>query len=379
MYFGLCAIQLFVAIIGANAHAGVFITLGLVPVISCLYYNKRLTKNICVISYVAMLVSLFIKYKNGAAMFDFSDEPRFFQNYVPIAIGFTIEFAFLFLIISLISKRTDTTLRRLMSLADDRGDFVQLLRESKANLEQKTQELEKTQKKIIKFVAEALSSHDLLTGSHVIHTQKYVELISKRLRDTGHFTEELSDVAIEMYANAAFLHDIGKIHIPEGILNKFGKFTLEEFEMMKSHPAEGKELLQSFPKIGDGSFNEIAIKMAYCHHEKWDGTGYPERKKGEAIPLCARIMAAADVLDALISKRYYKEPMSIDAAMRVFFDSKGTHFEPCIADAVISLKDEIQKIDEEFKRTEAELYKEKLEWWHRYHKMRDSAVLNGSN
>ena len=369
MYFGLFVVQIFIALLGTQVHIGIYVAYGIVPIMTCLYYDRILSRFFCIFSYIGMILSLFIKFKNGAEIFG---NESFAVGYIPVAVGFTIEFAFVLLVVNVISERNNATLRRLMSLADDRGDFVEKLRESKAGLEQKKLELEETQSKLIKFVAEVLGSHDLLTGSHVIHTQKYVELISKHLRETGHFTEELTDENIEMYSNAAFLHDIGKIHIPEGILNKFGKFTVEEFEMMKSHPKEGKELLSFLPKIGDGRFNEIAIKMAYCHHEKWDGTGYPERKRGNEIPLCARIMAAADVLDALISKRYYKEPMSIEAAMRVFYDSRGTHFEPCIADAVIELQDKIAKIDGEFKQHEAEVYKEKLEWWQRYHRMKNS-------
>lgn len=374
MYFGISSLLGFISILGTNSHVGIYVTFGLVPIISCLYYDRTLSRITSALSYPAMLVSLYFKWRNGAAIFDFSAGPSIYETYVPIAVGFTIEFAFTFLIVDILAERNSAALRRLVSLAGDRGDFVQRLRESKAGLEQKTQELEDTQSKLIKFVAEVLGSHDLLTGSHVIHTQKYVGLIARRLRETGHFTDVLTEENIQMYANAAFLHDIGKIHIPEGILNKLGKFTVEEFEMMKSHPKEGRDLLLFLPKIGDGRFNGIALEMAYCHHEKWDGSGYPERKKGVEIPLCARIMAAADVLDALISKRYYKEPMSLEAAMRVFYDSRGTHFEPCIADAVISLKDEIAAIDSDFKKREAEAYKEKLEWWQRYHKMKDSVM-----
>ena len=107
--------------------------------------------------------------------------------------------------------------------------------------------------------------------------------------------------------------------------------------------------------------------MAYCHHEKWDGSGYPNGLKGEEIPLCARIMAAADVLDALISQRLYKDPVPVDEAMVIFEKSKGLHFEPCIADAVINLKNLIKIIDEDFKTTEASTNAEELEWWMRYH------------
>ena len=200
-----------------------------------------------------------------------------------------------------------------------------------------------------------------------MHTRKYVEIIAKELKKGGYYQKELTDENIELYSTAAFLHDIGKIHIPEGVLNKIGKFTPEEYQLMKIHPEEGKKLLEYLPQIEDGTFNEIAKQMAYCHHEKWDGSGYPNGLKGKEIPLCARIMAAADVLDALISQRLYKEPMPVEEAMEVFERSKGMHFEPCIADAVINLKNLISIIDEDFKTTEASTNAEELEWWMKYH------------
>ena len=137
--------------------------------------------------------------------------------------------------------------------------------------------------------------------------------------------------------------------------------------MMKCHPEEGKKLLEFLPPIEGGRFNDIAKKMAYFHHEKWDGSGYPNGVARFDIPLCARIMAAADVLDALISQRLYKEPLSIHEAMDVFAKSKGYHFEPCIADAVINSESLIELIDKDFKTAESEENAKELEWWQRYH------------
>ena len=200
-----------------------------------------------------------------------------------------------------------------------------------------------------------------------MHTQKYVEAISIELMKLGHYENELTPKDIHLFKNAAFLHDIGKIHVPEGILNKIGKFTNEEFELMKCHTTEGKDLLEFLPMVNDGRFNEIAKQMAHYHHEKWDGSGYPNKIAGIEIPLCARIMAAADVMDALLSQRLYKEPKTIEEAIEIFENSRGTHFEPCIVDAVISCKDKIAAIDQEFKKQEASTNAEEQEWWQRYH------------
>ena len=119
--------------------------------------------------------------------------------------------------------------------------------------------------------------------------------------------------------------------------------------------------------INDGQFNEIAKQMAFYHHEKWNGTGYPNKISGIEIPLCARIMAAADVMDALLSKRLYKEPKSIQEAIEISDSSRDSHFESCIVDAVISAKDIIAEIDKEYKQKEAESNEAELEWWQRYH------------
>ena len=128
--------------------------------------------------------------------------------------------------------------------------------------------------------------------------------------------------------------------------------------------------------INDGRFNEIAKQMAFYHHEKWNGTGYPNGIAGIEIPLCARIMAAADVMDALLSKRLYKEPKSIEEAIEIFENSRDSHFESCIVDAVISAKDIIKEIDNEFKKQEAESNALEQEWWQRYHENKNKVLEN---
>jgi HD-GYP domain-containing protein (c-di-GMP phosphodiesterase class II) len=150
-------------------------------------------------------------------------------------------------------------------------------------------------------------------------------------------------------------------------LNKIGKFTEEDYKVMKTHPVEGKRLLEQLPKIGDGRFNQIAIDMAFTHHEKWDGTGYPRGVKGEEIPLSGRIMAAADVMDALISKRLYKEPFTINEAIDIFNESTEKQFEPCIVEATKACQTEIEELARAFKMQEAETEKEEVEWWENYH------------
>lgn len=349
-----------------------YISYAIVPIISLLYYNKQLTRITCVINYFLIILSAVISS-------DFNYEVitgRFSKItwIIQFSIGLTIESAFLFISLSNISKRIQNTLANLMQTFDERNEVYeqlkernQLVTEINNELEERNNELKSTQSKIIKFISKCLGSHDLFTGRHVIHTQKYVELICKQLLADGYYAEELTEKEINFFQLAAFLHDIGKIHIPEGVLNKIGKFTPKEFELMKSHPQEGFKLLDYLPPIEDGEFNKIAKQMALYHHEKWDGTGYPFGLKEKEIPLSARIMTAADVLDALISQRLYKEAMTVDEAIEVFKKSSGSHFEPCIAQAVIKSRALIILIDNDFKTSEAETNALELEWWKSYH------------
>ena len=373
MYVGTIFLNLLITFMGTNARIGIYISYCFPPIFASLYYNKGLSYRILAISYIMMLISLYFRAQNIVFTGNFPGQTPL-QWYFPCAAGFTIEFFFTALIVRYLTIRNSDTLRNFLGMIADRSKFLSELDENNkkivkmnADFELKNMELKDTQFKIIQFIAECLGSHDLFTGRHVVHTRTFVEIIAKKLRDNGFYSDVLTDDVIALYSSAAFLHDIGKIHIPEGVLNKVGKFTDDEFMLMKEHPAEGKKLLEFLPTIEDGKFNEIAKEMAYCHHEKWDGTGYPNHISGTQIPLCARIMAAADVLDALISQRLYKDPMSIDQAMEVFEKSMNSHFEACIAQAVIDCRSQIEEIDREYKKQETEKFKNELEWWRRYH------------
>ena len=216
------------------------------------------------------------------------------------------------------------------------------------------QNLKENQLAFMKFIPTMLKKHEIITGCHVEHTVQYVEMICHEMRRQNMYEEELTDENIRLFSAAANLHDIGKIYIPDHILNKPGRYTPQEYEMMQEHPSRGKEIIEAMPVIEEGKFNKIALDMAYCHHEKWDGTGYPRKIAGKDIPLCARIMAVADVTDALLSFRPYKDPMDIDKAMSILIEGKGTQFEPCIVDAAITLKPLILALSQEFRTNETE-------------------------
>ena len=386
MYLGLIGISVFVFLLGMKGVIVLTISWAFAPFISCLYYNRRLTRITTIINFVLTIVAYWLRSSAVTLVLSgVKTASRWFIENVP---GVIVEFIFVFLVTDFLSKRTYQTFRRLMSINADKDGAYKRLNEktleqfnTNKELQEKNEYIEKlneelntrnkglseNQHKIVEFVVSSFGSFDLFGVTHNYHTGKYVQEISKKLRENGYYADELTDEKIETYMLTALLHDAGKIRIPQNIVNKFGKYTKEEYEIMKTHPMEGRKILEEMPIIDDGSFNIIAKEMALYHHERWDGSGYPYGVSGEAIPLCARILGAADVLDALISPRLYKEPMSIDEAMKFFAEEKGKSFEPCIADAVVALKNEIIIIDRDFKTFEGAKFDDELARWKKYH------------
>ncbi len=339
-YFGLIGAASFLAIMGTHAHIGIYIAYSLIVFLSCLYYSTRTTLIITIIAYFLMLASQYGKaltrYTEGL-----TEGYSAFHSFVAMGAGFTIEFIFVLMIAYSMAKRNGKTLRSAIK---------------------QNEQLEKTQLDFMKFVPIVLKKHEVVTGFHVEHTVEYVKMLCNQLKSDGYYTEELTKENIELFSAAANLHDIGKIYIPDHILMKPGKFTPEEYEMMKKHPQIGAEIIEAMPKIFNGDFNNIAAKMAYCHHERYDGTGYPNNLKGYDIPLCARIMAVADVTDALLSYRPYKKAFSIDKTMQIIEEGKGTQFEPVIADAMIKLKPLVMMYAYERAEGEKDIIEKELKW-----------------
>lgn len=206
----------------------------------------------------------------------------------------------------------------------------------------------KLQKSLITTMADLVENRDENTGGHIQRTAKYVEIIAKRLQSENKFTNILTDKYIENMVVAAPLHDVGKIHIPDAVLNKPGRLDDNEFSMMKSHAAAGGKIIDRVEEsVGDIEYLRIAKEMAEYHHERMDGKGYPHGISGDEIPLCARILAVADVFDALASKRCYKEPMPLDKAFAIIEEETGPHFDVDVAKAFLDSRDEIEQIIKE--------------------------------
>lgn len=194
---------------------------------------------------------------------------------------------------------------------------------------------------MITFMAEVVENRDDNTGGHIKRTADYVKRIAKELKRRGVYPEILTDRYMEDMIVAAPLHDIGKIHIPDAILNKPGRLTEEEFAIMKTHTTAGEELLtHAKTELGESGYLNTAVEMAAYHHEWWNGKGYPYGIDGEEIPLSARIMAVADVFDALTSKRCYKDAMPLTKAYAIIREESGTHFDPLVAEAFLACADD---------------------------------------
>lgn len=202
--------------------------------------------------------------------------------------------------------------------------------------------IEYIQQHIIQSFSSIIEGRDTSTGMHIKRTASYVDIVIKGLCDRGYYTDQLNNEVIDAIVKSAPLHDIGKITVSDTILCKPGKLTEEEFEIMKTHALVGGKLIkETLEDIEDGLMLNTAINMATYHHEKWNGNGYPYKLSGEKIPLAARIMAIADVFDALVSKRCYKESFTYDESFKIIEEETGSHFDPKIGEVFLSLKDDI--------------------------------------
>ena len=217
-------------------------------------------------------------------------------------------------------------------------------------LQARTADLQLSQDLTIVALGSIAETRDNETGNHIHRTRAYVKVMAKRLRQQPRHRDTLSDEQWKMIWKSAPLHDIGKVGIPDHILLKPGKLTVEEFEVMKRHPTIGRDALSDAEmRMGaERSFLAAAKEIAYGHHEKWDGSGYPQGISGEAIPLAARLMALADVYDALISKRVYKPAWSHAAAVDMIREGRGKHFDPSLVDCFLQDADEFRYIASRF-------------------------------
>lgn len=205
--------------------------------------------------------------------------------------------------------------------------------------------LKKYHSEMVHGFATLVENKDSNTGGHIKRTSLYVRLLAEELRNKGYYTNILTKDYMDNLEKAAPMHDIGKISIPDIVLQKPGRLTPEEFEIIKEHSMKGGEIIQStFGHLDDKDYLDVSYKIALYHHEKWNGNGYPKGLKGEEIPLCARIMAIADVFDAVSEKRCYRDAMPLDECFKIIENGRGKDFEPLLVDVFLSIRRKVEYI-----------------------------------
>ncbi|MDP2761244.1 MAG: two-component system response regulator [Sideroxyarcus sp.] len=246
----------------------------------------------------------------------------------------------------------------LKAMADflrDQNEFLEL------EVAKRTREVMAIQDVTILAMGSLAETRDSDTGNHIRRTQFYVKALAERLRDHSRFAWFLTETNINMLFKSAPLHDLGKVGIPDRILLKPGRLEHHEFEIMKTHTTLGRDAIVHAEKaLGfDVDFLSFAKSIALSHQEKWDGSGYPHGLAGDDIPIEARLMALADVYDALISRRVYKEGMPHEKAVLIMIDGRGTHFDADMFDAFIEIQEEFRAIARRFVDSDADMGKKK--------------------
>jgi putative two-component system response regulator len=236
--------------------------------------------------------------------------------------------------------RTHLQLKSARDFLKDKNEYLE------KEIARRTQEISTIQDVTMVAMGSLAETRDNETGNHIRRTQYYVQALADRMKDHPRFKEYLTPKTIELLYKSAPLHDIGKVGIPDHILLKPGKLTPEEFDIMKTHTTLGRDAIMTAEKRVDSptSFLRCAREIAWSHHEKWDGTGYPQGLSGDGTPKSGRLMGLADVYDALISKRVYKPAFSHEKAVSIIQEGSGGHFDPDIAEAFVEIADRFKEI-----------------------------------
>lgn len=253
---------------------------------------------------------------------------------------------------------THLAIKRVQDFLKDKNTFLA------SEVNRRTAEIMAIQDVTINAMASLAETRDNETGNHIRRTQHYVRVLAEKLRFNPRFAHFLNDdKTIELLFKSAPLHDIGKVGIPDRILLKPGRFEPEEFEIMKTHTTLGRDaILHAEQDLGmEMPFLKYAKEIALSHQEKWDGSGYPEGLSGDDIPISARLMAVADVYDALISRRVYKAPMPHEKAVQIIKEGKGSHFDPDMVEAFVELEQEFKQIAATYLDSDADINK-KIEY-----------------
>ncbi|WP_226929597.1 HD-GYP domain-containing protein [Janthinobacterium aquaticum] len=248
--------------------------------------------------------------------------------------------------------KTQLGMKRMQDFLRDQNQYLE------SEVERRVQEVAALQDVTIHVMASLAETRDTETGNHSRRTAYYLRALAQQVRHLPRFRDFLTDKNIDMLFKTAPLHDIGKVGIPDHILLKPGRYEPHEMEIMKTHTTRGRDAIEAAEReLGiEVDFLRHAKQIAYSHHEKWDGSGYPQGLAGEAIPISARLMALADVYDALISRRIYKDGISHQEAVRMIVEGRGTHFDAEIVDAFLQIQDQFVAIAERYADGASEIH-----------------------
>lgn len=235
---------------------------------------------------------------------------------------------------------------KTIELQQYRNNLKKMVKEQADKIAESALRISKIQDSVIVGMANLIESRDGSTGKHVKNTQIYVKMIADELHKRNLFSGELTGVFIENLRKAAPLHDVGKIKVPDAVLQKPGKLTAEEFETMKTHTTHSQKIIKMIiGDVEDEEYVKIVEDIAMYHHERWDGNGYPMGLAGEDIPLAARIMAVADVFDALYEERVYKPPIRpVERILQIMMEGRGTQFDPTIMDVFMDMMPQMREV-----------------------------------
>lgn len=212
------------------------------------------------------------------------------------------------------------------------------------------QELYHFHDETVMSIAGLVENRDNSTGGHIKRTSRYVKLLAEELQKRGYYKDVLTKDYIDSLIKAAPMHDIGKISVPDAVLQKPGRLTDDEFAKMKLHAEIGGDIIrEAFRNLGDEDYRKMAFEVARYHHEKWNGKGYPDGLKSNEIPICARIMAVADVFDAISEKRCYRDAMPMDDCFEIIEKGSGQDFDPVIADTFIDMREKVEAVHSELR------------------------------
>lgn len=323
-YFAAITIQSIVFSLSLDPNLKITVSYSVMPLITFLYFDPKFSFWACIISFISAFTAWFLISDETIEFFSLGVTKKFYL--ISSGSALLLEFGAMTTLLCISSMQTYRFKKSLIAHNIKRRDM---------------------QTRVLYSFADLIELRDGTTGEHVKRTSAIVSHMVTYMIQNKIYTDIISLSDLHYVILAAPLHDIGKMNVPDYILSKPGKLTDEEYEIIKKHPIESERIIKrTLKNVEDDKFVNIASDVCLYHHEKWDGTGYPEQLKGEEIPISARIMAIADVFDALCSKRPYKKAFSIDEAFKILKESRGSHFDPTLVDIMFELRSYLEVIYE---------------------------------